>query len=149
MFKTSRITRIVVAVLIFTTLNAGFVSTAPASAQKVARSGSEIATQISIRSAPIAPGTSPSTNDCFSPVYHAASDCDRLASQAIAQSVGPTIASCFSAAYHAASDCDRLASQAIAQFVGPRIVNCFSEAYHAASDCDRLAFDKNNALAYR
>ena len=58
---------------------------------------------------------------------------------------GPTSVDCYSAAYHAASDCDRLASRQIFNASsgrganGPVSLNCFSEAYHAATDCDRLA----------
>jgi hypothetical protein len=85
----------------------------------------------------------PTRGDCFSAVYHAASDCDRLASVSPAsiQPAGPTLGNCYSDAYHAASDCDRLAlaSQVLAQSSAPTAMDCFSSAYHAASDCDRLA----------
>jgi hypothetical protein len=66
---------------------------------------------------------------------------------------GPTTQNCFSAAYHAATDCDRLASGATvvqgADLVRPEVpvtgaqqpnsTNCYSARFHAASDCDRLA----------
>jgi hypothetical protein len=61
--------------------------------------------------------TGPTTGDCFTASYHAASDCDRLASgQAIIPPTGvsaylPTLQNCFTARFHAASDCDRLASE--------------------------------------
>jgi hypothetical protein len=61
------------------------------------------------------------------------------------QSTGPTTQDCFSARYHAASDCDRLASAHIVIpstgviLHGPTRRDCFSTRFHAASDCDRLA----------
>lgn len=66
------------------------------------------------------------TQNCFSDLYHAATDCDRLASGATviqvaalvraglpdtgAKQLGPSSVDCYSAKFHAASDCDRVAS---------------------------------------
>jgi hypothetical protein len=60
------------------------------------------------------------------------------------QSPGPTLANCWSAEFHAASDCDRLASARTFTSIptppgGPTLANCWSAEFHAASDCDRLA----------
>ena len=60
------------------------------------------------------PDNGPTTANCYSDLFHAASDCDRLASGITLVSLSPaapTANACFSAAYHAASDCDRLASE--------------------------------------
>jgi hypothetical protein len=46
---------------------------------------------------------------------------------------------CYSDAQHAASDCDRLASQSYFQSVAPSAANCYSDKFSAASDCDRIA----------
>jgi hypothetical protein len=68
---------------------------------------------------------------------------------------GPTAQDCFSARFHAATDCDRIASGTSviqgaaviqanvpvtgASLFGPGSKDCYSAKYHAASDCDRLA----------
>jgi hypothetical protein len=90
-------------------------------------------------------GGSLSSANCYSTTFHAATDCDRLASGNTGVGLstnGVSTSSCFSTAYHAASDCDRLASGITAasqSSVGPTTSGCFSNAYHAATDCDRLA----------
>jgi hypothetical protein len=71
---------------------------------------------------------------------------------------GPTAQDCFSARFHAAGDCDRIASgvsviegAAVIQanvpvtgvnLFGPTSKDCFSAKFHAATDCDRLAVGK-------
>ena len=63
------------------------------------------------------PTTGPTPQDCFSDLFHAASDCDRLASDYVvipatgASAYGPTITECYTDRFHAATDCDRLASE--------------------------------------
>jgi len=63
------------------------------------------------------PLTGPTTGNCFTNSYHAASDCDRLASAQVSIPptgtglYGPTMQECYSTRYHAATDCDRLASR--------------------------------------
>ncbi len=62
-----------------------------------------------------------------------------------APTAGPALSNCFSTAYHAADDCDRLASAPFllqmpgSNSYGPSIKDCFSGEYHAATDCDRDA----------
>ena len=57
---------------------------------------------------------------------------------------GPTSSNCFSARFHAASDCDRLASTLAtipvtgAELHGPTTTDCYTTRFHAATDCDRL-----------
>lgn len=65
------------------------------------------------------PATGPTSSDCFSASFHAASDCDRLASTLVtipvtgAMLLGPTLQDCYTTRFHAATDCDRLRSLAI------------------------------------
>ena len=66
-----------------------------------------------------------------------------MTSPVFAQS-GPTAMDCYSAQYHAASDCDRLASTQVTILItgagiGPVLQDCYSARFHAASDCDRLS----------
>lgn len=56
------------------------------------------------------------------------------------QATGPTTANCYSDEFHAASDCDRLATTPnLAAAGGPSLQDCYSSVFHAASDCDRIA----------
>ena len=93
----------------------------------------------------------PTLKNCYSTEYHAATDCDRLASApyfipvTVNPSSGLTTKNCYSAEYHAATDCDRLASApylipvSVNPSSGLTTKNCYSADYHAATDCDRLA----------
>ncbi|RPI86010.1 MAG: hypothetical protein EHM41_09595 [Chloroflexi bacterium] len=58
------------------------------------------------------------------------------------QAAGPTTANCYSGEFHAASDCDRLATGTtylIVTVLSPTLQDCYSSVFHAASDCDRIA----------
>jgi hypothetical protein len=62
-----------------------------------------------------------------------------------AESIGLTSNNCFSTGFHAATDCDRMASAPSlipvtgSSAYGPTAADCYSSKFQAATDCDRLA----------
>jgi hypothetical protein len=79
--------------------------------------------------------------------YFPAVEGDRFEAGISIDPAGLSAATCYSDIFHAASDCDRLASQVVTVSAGPTTLDCFTTAYHAASDCDRLSSDLNALAA--
>ncbi len=65
-------------------------------------------------------------------------------SNANTQTAGPTTQDCYSARFHAATDCDRLTSLTSSIAItgndlhSPTALECYSARFPAATDCDRL-----------